>query len=80
MSIEGCSSPDDDAVAARIHDLEDGSIYDGPGRLAQPDEVWNYGSGDGVEKALLLATAFRARWQIEISAIYIVSEERACPS
>lgn len=57
-------------IAARIHDLEVGSISGGPGRLAQPDEVWNYGRGDGVEKALLLAAVFRARWQIEISAMY----------
>jgi len=30
------------------------SIYDTQ-RLAQPDEVWNFGRGDGVEKALLFA-------------------------
>ena len=70
MSIEGRSSLDDDAVAARIHDLEDGSIYDGPGRLAQPDEVWNYGRGDGAEKALLPATVFWAHSQMERSATY----------
>jgi hypothetical protein len=30
------------------------SIYDGP-RLAQPDEVANYNTGDGIEKAFTLA-------------------------
>lgn len=30
------------------------SIYDGS-RLAQPDEVWNFRRGDGIEKAILLA-------------------------
>jgi len=30
------------------------SIYDDQ-RLALPDEVWNFGRGDGIEKALLLA-------------------------
>jgi hypothetical protein len=30
------------------------SIYD-DNRLALPDEVWNFGRGDGIEKALLLA-------------------------
>ena len=30
------------------------SIYDGR-RLAQPDEVWNFGRGDGLEKAFVLA-------------------------
>ena len=34
--------------------LYDESIYD-DFRLAQPDEVWNFRHGDGVEKALLMA-------------------------
>ena len=37
------------------------SIYDEAGRLAQPDEVWNFSRGDGVEKAILLANLLRAR-------------------
>jgi hypothetical protein len=41
-----------------VHDIiiamPDESIYDGQ-RLAQPDEVWNFRRGDGIEKALLLA-------------------------
>lgn len=36
------------------------SIYDG-NRLAQPDEVANFNTGDGVEKALLLADILRSR-------------------
>ncbi|MEI8206993.1 MAG: hypothetical protein WCG03_08970, partial [Kiritimatiellales bacterium] len=36
------------------------SIYDGP-RLAQPDEVWNYRTGDGIEKAILLVNVWRKR-------------------
>jgi hypothetical protein len=51
--------PDADA-AARILALPSDSIYDGP-RLAQPDEVWNYGRGDGVEKIIALATVLKAR-------------------
>ena len=43
------------AVVEKVEALPDESIYDEPGRLAQPDEVWNYGRGDGAEKALLLA-------------------------
>ena len=27
----------------------------GPGRVAQPDEVWNFGRGDGLEKCFLAA-------------------------
>jgi hypothetical protein len=32
------------------------SIYNDPCRLAQPDEVWNYRRGDGLEKAITLAS------------------------
>ena len=42
-------------ILLRIAALGDQSIYDGPSRLAQPDEVWNYGTGDGLEKCLLAA-------------------------
>ena len=49
------------------------SIYGGAGRLAQPDEVWNYGRGDGVEKALLLANIFRQRAPDESMTIDIFS-------
>ncbi|MEI7851198.1 MAG: hypothetical protein WCH86_05135 [Kiritimatiellales bacterium] len=45
------------------------SIYDGP-RIAQPDEVWNYQTGDGIEKAILLANVWQKRHpeeRIEIS-------------
>ena len=45
------------ATLAQIAALGDESIYDGPSRLAQPDEVWNYGTGDGLEKCLLAANA-----------------------
>ena len=45
------------ATLKQIAALDDGSIYDGPSRLAQPDEVWNYGTGDGLEKCLLAANA-----------------------
>ena len=43
------------SVLSRIAALGDESIYDGPSRLAQPDETWNYGTGDGLEKCLLAA-------------------------
>ena len=43
------------SAISRIAALGDESIYDGPSRLAQPDEVWNYGTGDGLEKCLLAA-------------------------
>ena len=45
------------ATLEQISALSPESIYDGPSRLAQPDEVWNFGSGDGLEKCLLAANA-----------------------
>lgn len=44
-------------VIDRIAQLGDESIYDGTSRLAQPDEAWNFGTGDGLEKCLLAANA-----------------------
>ena len=37
--------------------MNNNSIYDGF-RLAQPDEVWNFGCGDGIEKAILFGSFF----------------------
>jgi len=39
-------------------DFADVSIYDEDYRLAQPDEVWNYRRGDGLEKAITLAAVY----------------------
>jgi hypothetical protein len=61
VAIEGARTLDDDMVIRKIAAMPDESIYDGQGRLAQPDEVWNYGRGDGLEKAILLASILRNR-------------------
>jgi hypothetical protein len=61
VSIEGAADLSDDEVAGKIRAMPDASIYDEAGRLAQPDEVWNYGRGDGVERALTVANIRRAR-------------------
>jgi hypothetical protein len=45
-----------DEIYKIISKLENESIYDS-GRMAQPDEVWNFGRGDGAEKAFLMADA-----------------------
>lgn len=58
--IDALRKLSDTQVAERIGELEPASIYDGP-RLAQPDEVWNYARGDGLEKALSLATVLKHR-------------------
>ncbi len=51
----------DDEVVAAVEGLENESVYDEEGRLAQPDEVWNYRRGDGVEKVVLLASILGVR-------------------
>jgi hypothetical protein len=47
-------------VYARLEQMTNTSIYDSK-RLAQPDEVANYKTGDGLEKAFLLANIIRQR-------------------
>ena len=47
-------------IYAWLEQMKDDSIYDGR-RLAQPDEVANYKTGDGLEKAFLLANVIRER-------------------
>ena len=44
-------------VVRRLAEMPGESIYDGPARLAQPDEVWNFQRGDGLEKCLVAANA-----------------------
>jgi len=61
VSLTATQSMTEDEVEAVIRAMPEGSIYDGEGRLAQPDEVWNYGRGDGLEKALLLANILHSR-------------------
>jgi hypothetical protein len=61
VSIAACADMSDAEVVAAVRALPEESIYDEPGRLALPDEVWNYGRGDGSEKAILLANVLHAR-------------------
>jgi hypothetical protein len=65
VSIAATARMDDEAVIRKVEELAGESVYDEPGRLAQPDEVWNYGRGDGAERALLLANILRARYPEE---------------
>lgn len=48
-----------EAFAKSVQSLPGTSIYEGETRLAQPDEVWNYRRGDGLERIILLAMAWR---------------------
>ncbi|MBA4386747.1 MAG: hypothetical protein C0404_02130 [Verrucomicrobia bacterium] len=61
VSIAASGEMDEAAVVEKVNSLVSESIYDESGRLAQPDEVWNYSRGDGAEKALLLANILRSK-------------------
>lgn len=73
VSIAGAKDFDDEKVIAHIEALPEESIYDGA-RLAQPDEVWNYGRGDGAEKAICLANILRARHGAENISVTIAPD------
>jgi len=75
VSIAGSLKLKDDEIIAAIEKIPDKSIYDGDARLAQPDEVWNYGRGDGLEKALLLANILHQRRPTEKIAIDITTDQ-----
>jgi len=60
VSIEAFGDKSFEQVADALLALPNYSIYDS-NRLAQPDEVVNFGLADGVEKAILLANVIRGR-------------------
>ena len=69
VSIKALEGKTPDAAYRLISAMPDESVYDGK-RLAQPDEVWNFGRGDGVEKALLLANfLYNELNQVDLSLI-----------
>ena len=61
---QGCSKETEasawEEVVQRVGQMPEDSIYAG-NRIAQPDETWNFGTGDGLEKAFLLWNIFQAR-------------------
>ncbi len=60
VCIEAHANDGIDQVYSQLAALPKESIYDGP-RLAQPDEVANYQTGDGLEKAFTLAAILHRR-------------------
>ena len=52
---------DDDEVYSLLKSFSDESIYSG-NRLAQPDEVYNFRTGDGAEKAICMWDILRSRY------------------
>ncbi|MEC7908226.1 MAG: hypothetical protein VYB95_02745, partial [Verrucomicrobiota bacterium] len=51
----------DDKLINYIKELNDTSIYD-KFRLSQPDELWNFKTGDGLEKAIAIAVCWKNRY------------------
>jgi len=60
VSIEMTQSKSIEQIYEWLKLMKNDSIYEGK-RLAQPDEVANYKTGDGLEKAFLLANVLRNR-------------------
>lgn len=60
VSIEETKDFTETEVIEIIKNMPDESIYS-DSRLAQPDEVWNYGRGDGLEKAICLLNIIKNR-------------------
>jgi len=84
VSIEMTRDISIDRVHKWLEGISNTSIYGGS-RLAQPDEVANYKTGDGIEKAFLLANVIRRRHpdkSIEISIenadVTIIADGRYC--
>jgi len=70
VSLQMTESMTKEGVYSWLDKMDNHSIYDGR-RLAQPDEVANYRTGDGLEKAFLLANVIRAKepeQDVEITA------------
>ena len=64
VCIKGSENFDLNQVFEIFSRMENASIYDGP-RMAQPDEVWNYQRGDGLEKAICMMNIIRERYPDE---------------
>ena len=60
VSVEECEKYSNDKIIHILETMTNKSIYDSS-RVAQPDEVWNYRMGDGLERAICLANILKNR-------------------
>jgi hypothetical protein len=60
VSIKACEKLSDAEVIYKLENISNQSIYEST-RAAQPDEVWNYQRGDGLERAICLANILKSR-------------------
>ncbi len=63
---QGCQGLSVGQIQEILQNLPNESIYEGP-RIAQPDEVWNFHRGDGIEKAFLFWNLFLERFPQAVS-------------
>ncbi|MFH0909779.1 MAG: hypothetical protein V1929_13550 [bacterium] len=68
VSIRGSSTLSDEDLIKRLTTWPSESIYDGS-RMAQPDEVWNYQRGDGLEKAICLGNIWKERYSDTLTRV-----------
>ena len=61
VTVEATKDLSDDQLIKTLQALPNESIYDGT-RIAQPDEVWNFQRGDGLERAIALADVWISRY------------------
>jgi hypothetical protein len=70
VSVEACEKLGEDEIIEILESIPNRSIYDGS-RIAQPDEVWNYQRGDGLERAICLANILKNRYPSQIIDINV---------
>ncbi len=55
--------------------FENSSIFPGKSRLAQPDEVWNFQRGDGLEKAICLFNILKNRYPDDLPQLKAIGNK-----
>jgi hypothetical protein len=76
VSIDNAKDMSIEQVYAWLLGMHNKSIYDGD-RLAQPDEVVNFKTGDGIEKAFVLANIAHNRGTLSQPVEIIIANGRA---
>jgi hypothetical protein len=61
VCLTGSTAMTEEELIKHVTAWPNESIYEGETRLAQPDEVWNFKHGDGLEKAILVASVLHNR-------------------
>jgi hypothetical protein len=76
VSVDKAKDMSIEQVYAWLLGMHNKSIYDG-NRLAQPDEVVNFKTGDGIEKAFVLGNIAHNRGTLDRPVEIVISKQRA---